>query len=300
MILDRGVAVCNGKGGAGKSSLAAGLAATAAAMGWRCLAVDLDGQGSLGQDLGHRQARLGDGGESVYRALLEGAPLAPVSGDRDSLDVLGAGPWTDLLAEGLTRRLHAEGLDGLSGPRDALVAVAEGYDLVVFDTPPSTAALLDLALASSRFLCCPVRFDQASIDGLGRVDGRRRALADRGLNTDLELLGVVLFGFGAAERRMQRDTRAQLEYLLAGVAPVFPTPIREARKAARHMRAHGVVASEYFLASQDAAPWYDIRPGEESFARNAAGLASDYWEVTREILARLSQRVARPLTPVGS
>ncbi len=126
MILDRGVAVCNGKGGVGKSSLAAGLAATAAAMGWRCLAVDLDGQGSLGQDLGHRQGRLGDGGESVYRALLEGAPLAPVSGDREGLDVLGAGPWTDLLAEGLTRRLHAEGLDGLSGPRDCACCRGRG------------------------------------------------------------------------------------------------------------------------------------------------------------------------------
>ncbi|MET1049346.1 MAG: AAA family ATPase, partial [Acidimicrobiales bacterium] len=44
MILDRGVTVANGKGGVGKSSLAAGLAATAAAMGWRCLAVDLDSQ----------------------------------------------------------------------------------------------------------------------------------------------------------------------------------------------------------------------------------------------------------------
>ena len=61
-----------------------------------------------------------------------------------------------------------------------------------------------------------------------------------------------------------------------------------------------MVASEYFLASQDAPPWYDNPPGEETFARNAAGLASDYWEVTREILARLSQRVAPPLTPVGS
>jgi len=301
MILDRGVVVCNGKGGVGKSSLAAGLAATAAAMGWRCLAVDLDGQGNLGQDLGYQQAGLGDGGESVHRALLEGGPLQPVAGVREGLDVLAAGPWTDRLADGLTRRVHAAGPDGLVGPREALVAAAAGYDLVVFDTPPSTAALLDLALASSRFLCCPVRFDQASIDGLGRVDGRRRALADQGLNGDLELLGVVLFGFGAAERRMLRDTRRQLEYLLDGVAPVFPTPVREARKAARHMRAHGVVASEYFLASQDAAPWYDNPPGEESFARNAAGLASDYWEVTREILSRLSQRVvARPLASVAS
>ena len=301
MILERGVAVCNGKGGVGKSSLAAGLAATAAAMGWRTLAIDLDAQGNLGQDLGYLQAGLTDDGERVHRALLDGAPLAPVTGVREGLDVLAAGPWTDGLADELHRRVHLDGPAVLVPARDALVAAGQGYDLVVFDTPPSAAALLDLALSASRFLCCPVRFDQASVDGLTRVDGRRRALADTGLNLDLELLGVVLFGFGTAERRMLRDSRAQLEYLLDGVAPVLPTFIREARKAARHMRAHGVVASEYFLASQEAAPWFEVPPGEESFARNAAGLASDYWEVTREILSRLTQRIAaRPLVPVAS
>ncbi len=301
MILERGVSVCNGKGGVGKTSVAAGLAATAAAMGWRCLAVDLDAQGNLGQDLGYQQAGLADGGEGVFRAVLDGAPLTPVRGVRDGLDVLAAGPWTDRLADELHRRVHAEGPAALLPARDALVAVGQAYDLVVFDTPPSAAALLDLSLSASRFLCCPVRFDQASIDGLTRVDTRRRALDDSGLNPDLELLGVVLFGFGTAERRMLRDTRAQLDYLLAGVAPVFPTFIREARKAARHMRAHGVVASEYFLAARDAAPWFEAPPGEESFARNAAGLASDYWEVTREVLTRLTQRIAaRPLATVGS
>lgn len=295
------MAVCNGKGGVGKSSLAAGLAATAAAMGWRCLAVDLDAQGNLGQDLGCRQAGLSDGGEAVYASLVEGAPLVPVSGVRSGLDVLPAGPWTDRLAETLARQFHADGPAGLVAARDRLVTVGQGYDLVVVDTPPAVAALLDLGLASTRFLCCPVRFDQASIDGLGRVDTRRRALAADDLNPDLELLGVVLFGFSLAERRMLRDTRAQLDYLLAGIAPVFPTFIREARKAARHMRAHGVVASEYFLASQEAAPWYEAAPGDESFARNAAGLAADYWEVTREVLLRLTERIAvRPLTPIAS
>lgn len=301
MILDRGVTVANGKGGVGKSSLAAGLAATAAAMGWRCLAVDLDPQANLGQDLGYAQMGLGDGGEAVFRALTEAAPLVPVPGAREGLDVLAAGPWTDRLAEDLARQVHADGPAGLGPARDALVAVGEGYDLVVVDTPPSADALLDLGLAGSRFVCCPVRFDQGSVDGLARVDARRRVLADGDVNVDLELLGVVLFGFGMTERRMLRDTRAQIDYLLDGVAPVFPTFIREARKAARHMRAHGVVASEYFLASQEAAPWFEAPPGEESFARNAAGLATDYWEVTREILSRLSERVtARSLTSVSS
>jgi len=301
MILERGVTVCNGKGGVGKSSLAAGLAATASAMGWRCLAVDLDAQGNLGQDLGYQQAGLADGGEAVYRALVDGSPLVPVAGVREGLDVLAAGGWTDRLADELHRRIHAEGPEAMVPARESLVALGRSYDLVVFDTPPSAAALLDLGLSASRFLLCPVRFDQAGIDGLSRVDARRRALVERGLNPDLELLGIVLFGFSAAERRMLRDTRAQLEHLLDGVAPVFPTFIREARKAARHMRAHGVVASEYFLASQEASSWYEAPPGEESFARNAAGLASDYWEMTREVLTRLTQRIAaRPLVPVAS
>jgi len=293
--LGRGVAVCNGKGGVGKSSLAAGLAGTAAAMGWRCLAIDLDPQGTLGQDLGYRQAGRSDEGESVCRAVLDGVVPAPVPGVRDGLDVLAGGAALDDLAADLTRRLDAEGLAALPTARRALVEAAEGYDLVVVDTPPATCALVDLALATSRFLCCPVRFDQASVDGLERVDARRRVLRDAGVNPDLELLGIVLFGFGWAERRLLRDSRAQLEYLLDGVAPVFPTFVREARKAARHMRAHGVVATEYFLASQEAAPWWECDPGDERFARNAAGLATDYWELTREILTRLSERVAVPV-----
>ena len=111
--------------------------------------------------------------------------------------------------------------------------------------------------------------------------------------------------FSASESAQAMEYMAmagwKTEQMLDGIAPVFPTYIREARKAARHMRAHGVGASEYFVASQEATPWYEAPPGEESFARNAAGLANDYWEVTREVLSTLTQRIAsRPLTPVGS
>ncbi len=301
MILDQAIVVSNGKGGVGKSALASGLSSTAAAMGWRCLAIDMDPQGTLGQDLGHRQSGLDDGGRALHHALVDDQPLRAVSGAREGLDVLTAGPWTDQLADVLAARVRADGPPGLLAARDTLATVAQGYDLVVFDTPPASAALLDLALAASRFICCPVRFDAASIDGLARVDSRRRALAAAGVNPHLELLGLVLFGFAVGERRLLRDTRRQLDHLLDGVAPVFPTFIRESRRAARHMRAHGVVASEYFLASQEAGPWYDVTAGEEGFARNAAGLAGDYWEVTREILSRLRQRVvSEPLVTAST
>jgi hypothetical protein len=39
--------------------------------------------------------------------------------------------------------------------------------------------------------------------------------------------------------------------------------------------------------------------GDERFARNAAGLATDYWELTCEVLTRLRQLlVAEPLVPL--
>jgi cellulose biosynthesis protein BcsQ len=299
MILDRAVVVANGKGGTGKTSLAAGLAATAATMGWRCLAVDLDPQGTLGRDLGHEQRGLGDGGRMLHHALVHDQPLRPVAGRRPGLDVVTAGPWTDQLADDLATRERAAGPAGLVPARDALTAVARGYDLVVFDTPPATTSLLDLAFASSRFLCAPVRFDPAGIDGLVRVDGRRRVLAASGVNPHLEVLGLVLFGFAVADRRLLRDTRRDLEALLDGVAPVFPTPVRESRRAARQMRAAGLVASEYLSAARQARPWWDAAVGDERFARNAAGLATDYWELTCEVLTRLRQLlVAEPLVPL--
>ena len=50
--LQNAVAIANGKGGVGKTSITANVAGTAALSGWKVLAVDLDPQGNLGNDLG--------------------------------------------------------------------------------------------------------------------------------------------------------------------------------------------------------------------------------------------------------
>ena len=65
------LAVANGKGGTGKTSLVANLSGLAAAAGIRTLTIDLDPQGNLSPDLGLEKS---DGIE-LRRALEDGAPL---------------------------------------------------------------------------------------------------------------------------------------------------------------------------------------------------------------------------------
>ena len=49
--LSRVIAIANGKGGVGKTSLATTLAGMAAEAGYKILIVDLDPQGNVGEDL---------------------------------------------------------------------------------------------------------------------------------------------------------------------------------------------------------------------------------------------------------
>jgi len=54
--LGRVVAIANGKGGVGKTSLATTLAGMAAEAGYKILIIDLDPQGNVGKDLGYTGA----------------------------------------------------------------------------------------------------------------------------------------------------------------------------------------------------------------------------------------------------
>ena len=51
-MLPRSIAIANGKGGVGKSSLAANLAGCLALGGWHTLVVDLDPQANVSDELG--------------------------------------------------------------------------------------------------------------------------------------------------------------------------------------------------------------------------------------------------------
>jgi cellulose biosynthesis protein BcsQ len=288
-MLGHGLVICNAKGGVGKSSLAAALAANAAAGGRRTLLVDLDPSGSVDQDLGYRQTGESDDGRALYHAVVDGAPIVPVENVRVGLDVVPAGDFTQAtFARILGHERH------LTDVVDPLEAIGASYDVVIVDTPPANPLALDIAFCVAGSLLMPVGIDTGSLDGLEVVSDRYHVTRTRGLNPTLELLGVVLFGLDPTQPRLQREVRSDVEWELDGAAPVLETFVRHRARAARDLRRHGLVAGEYLRAARDA--WEDPGrvPGADSFDEDAAGLAQDYWDLTEDVLARIDTRRALP------
>lgn len=290
------IAFANGKGGVGKTSVAANVAGIAALSGWRVLTVDLDSQGNLGNDLGYTQAGESDQGARLMEAIRDGVRLKPLRNVRPGLDAVPGGDHMDGLMTVLAPRLLDETAPA-TAIADVLAPVAGDYDLVLLDCPPAGGVLLEAILIATRFLVIPTKRDLGSLHGLVRVARSFASVRSRE-NPDLDVLGVALFDFARQDTRILADTRERLVRNLAGAAPVFETVIRNARKASTDMRRDGLLAFEYEEAASEAARrrvaervWetpYQASPN--GFSKTASGLAEDYQNLTKEILAAFTER----------
>ncbi len=290
------IAFANGKGGVGKSSVAANVAGIAALSGWRVLTVDLDPQGNLGNDLGYTQAGMSDEGAGLMRAIRDGNRLEPLRAVRPNLDAVPGGDDMDGLLAVLAPRLLDQTAPA-TAIADALTPLADDYDVVLIDCPPAGGVLLEAILIATRFLVIPTKRDLGSLHGLVRV-ARSFATVRSHDNPNLDVLGVALFDFARQDTRILADTRERLVRNLAGAAPVFETVIRNARKASTDMRRDGLLAFEYEEAASAALRrrvadrgWEQPgRPSPNGYSRTAAGLAEDYQNLTKEILAAFAER----------
>ena len=293
----RVVAIANGKGGVGKTTLTAGLAGQVAAAGSRVLVVDTDPQGNLGRDLGYE---LQDG-SALSLAITHGLPLQVTRNVRDRLDVVPGGPalW-DVSPAFTSRGARGASLPGLRKAIDQIQPETgiDDYDLVLIDTPPGEPILQELVFAASDYLIIPTRSDEASLDGLVVV--AQRFAAARAVNSRLTLLGVVLFGVRAGSTRLLSRVQSALDDTLGGAAPVLNTSIRYLESAAVDMRSRGLLPYELEqVHSKDKSERLDrLRRGDKAdngqslLSRNTstAKLAGDYADLADEILAAMGRR----------
>jgi chromosome partitioning protein len=153
------IAVANQKGGVGKTTTSVNLSASLALSGSKVLLIDLDPQGNATMGSGVDKAELE---VSIYDWLMEDAPLASVV-HRCASGYELVPSNTDLTAAEVELLSEAQREQRL---RQRLGNVAERFDYVLIDCPPSLNILTLNALIAADSVLIPMQCEYYALEGL--------------------------------------------------------------------------------------------------------------------------------------
>jgi chromosome partitioning protein len=275
--------IANGKGGVGKSSLAAALAVVLTMIGKRVCLIELDPQGNNGEDLGFIGTDLYDNGEGQARAIFDGTGFKPTGEARPGLWVVPGGEALEAVAEELyiQRRIARDtGNDSwLYMYANSIAQMAEDVDIFILDVAPGSLVLQTQAMIAGDMVLVPSRSDESSRKGLRTI--AKRFVEAKPNNPSLTLIGIVLFGINSSGTKVTASIRGELERDIRGAAPVLESVIRYVEAVAVKCRQLGLVPAE--LARE---------PGiDANTAVSAKRLAGDYRALATEILTIIAQLV---------
>ncbi len=177
------IAIVNQKGGVGKTTTCVNLAAALHTLGKRVLVCDFDPQGNATSGFGVDKSTLSP---SIYEVLVSGAPIQKAIASTQWCDVIGsnkslAGATVELI--GMENREHLL--------EQALAQVADNYDYIFIDCPPSLELLTLNALCAAQSILVPVQCEYYALEGLSDLLTTVR-IVKRSLNPKLSLMGVIL------------------------------------------------------------------------------------------------------------
>lgn len=294
--LDRTLLVANQKGGVWKTSIVAALGSMVARPNRRVLLIDADQQGNLSKaDLGVE----GDRGRNLAMGLQYAHPLAPVRDVRPGLDLVPGGQ----VLSAINAVAGTAGLD-LAGNLTRVLGdlcAQEGYALVLIDSGPGDAPILDALLRTARHLLVPTASDEASMDGVDLL--AQRYLRARTQGAAITLLGVVLVAVNPRATARNAAVLSEVAQLLEGSgSAAFSSTLRTDQAAAIDLRARHLTPTELVEANK-AAKSSRLRSlgrgGAEKdtlWSRDASGLANDYVALAKEVLTRIAAAEVDPIT----
>lgn len=236
------IALCNQKGGVGKTSVTVGLAGVLAGQGWRVLLVDADPQANATTNL----------------AIDETPPFS-------LNDVLTVDPQTRQVAPGILAEAVVPAGDGWAGVdvvgaelalaareqdqdlgreyrlRRAMEGTLGAWDVVLIDCPPSLGQLTINALTAADSALLVTEPRAASVEGLAQMTRTLNTIRQH-YNDELRLAGVVVNRYRPDRRdRVEWVEQLRTDYAAHLIEPFLPERevVALAASAAAPLSAYG-------------------------------------------------------------
>lgn len=250
------IAVCNNKGGVGKTNVSVNLPVFLAAQGKRILLVDFDHQANATYSLGlhHKSVPL-----SVYHALVGNvSPNAIVR--RTQFFGYDLIPATQDLAGAEVELVPLK--DRELKLAQLLGKVEKDYDFIFIDSPPSLGMLTINALAAAHEVLIPVQCEYLAVEGLGQLLSTIE-LVKKNLGHDLQVTGAVLTMYNP-HHKISRDVVKEIRQTFPGYvfrtviprsvalaeAPKIGKTIFHYAPASRAAQSYQQLAQEFLLVQQ--------------------------------------------------
>ena len=183
-------AICNQKGGVGKTVTAVNLGIGLAREGKKVLLVDMDAQGSLTASLGYqRPDQMENTLATILGRIILDEPVSPGEGilhQAEAVDLLPANIELSGLEVTLVNTMSRETI-----LRDYLNIVRDQYDVILLDCCPSLGMLTINALAAADQVLIPMQAHYLSIKGLEQLI-RTISNVKRKINPGLEIAGILI------------------------------------------------------------------------------------------------------------
>src|SRR3989344_1841498 len=182
------IAICNQKGGVGKTTVTLNLGVALALRGKKILLVDIDPQANLTSSLGINPRLLN---KHLYHALVLDYPIHKII-KRTSVKNLFILPTNFDLSGANVELAHVKNKE--KSLLKLLGGIESEFDFILVDFPPSLNTLSIAGLYAADWVLIPVQAEYFAMEGLAQllevVDLINQSL--EGQNKELKILGMVL------------------------------------------------------------------------------------------------------------